>query len=270
MDIAQFGSALILGLIEGLTEFLPVSSTAHILLAGELIGFHNPGKTFEVMIQLGAILAVLFLYGRKIYSLVTALPTDPDARYFTYGVIAAFLPAAVIGAIAHDFIKDVLFESPRAIAITLIVGGVLLLIIDRLPLKMKYREPYTLPIPVYVGIGFFQCLAMMPGVSRSGSSIAGALLLGVQKRAAAEFSFWLAMPTMLGAFTLDLYKNRGAFDSNQTTLIIVGFVAAFLMAILVVRRLVDFVGRHGFTPFAIWRIAVGAVALVLLGFPAPA
>lgn len=255
-------SALILGLIEGLTEFIPVSSTAHVLLAGHFLGFKSPGNTFAVLIQLGAILAILLVYFQRLLAIALALPTSAKARSFVLSVLIAFLPAAVIGAIAHDFIKSVLFETPVLICIVLIVGGVILYAIDKLPLQPKYRDVMDYPPSLAFKIGLFQCLAMIPGTSRSGATIAGALLLGTDKRSAAEFSFFLAMPTMLGAFTLDLYKNRHALDFNDSALIAVGFIAAFVSALLVVRSLLNFVSSRGFAPFAIWRIVVGVAGLI--------
>jgi undecaprenyl-diphosphatase len=256
--------ALLLGLLEGLTEFIPVSSTAHILLAGHFLGFENPGKTFEILIQLGAILAILTVYFGRLLKIAFALPSDPKARRFVIGVLIAFLPAAVLGALLHDFIKDVLFEAPAIIATMLIVGGVALLAIDRMKLRAVHHDAQDMPLRTYLGIGLFQCLALVPGVSRSGATIAGALLLGADKRAAAEFSFFLAIPTMAGAFVFDAYANRDLIDMNQIALVAVGFAAAFVMAVIVVRQLLDFVSRHGFAPFAWWRIGVGTVVLALL------
>ena len=257
--------AVVLGLIEGLTEFIPVSSTAHLLIAGHFIGFRNPGRTFEVLIQLGAILAVVAVYAERLLWLTVSLPApDPKARRFVTGIVIAFLPAAALGALGHDFIKTVLFESPRLIAVVLIVGGVALLVVDRLELKPRFSHVMDIPLATAFGIGIFQCLALIPGVSRSGATIAGALLLGTDKRAAAEFSFFLAMPTMAGAFAFDFYQNRAIIDADQITLVAIGFVAAFVAAVLVVRALLDFISRHGFAPFAWWRIGVGLVVLVLV------
>ena len=255
-------SALILGIIEGLTEFIPVSSTAHVLLAGHFLGFKSPGNTFAVLIQLGAILAILAVYTTKLIGIALALPTSAGARRFVLSVLLAFLPAAVIGALAHDFIKTVLFETPMLICIVLIIGGVILYVIDRLPLTPRYTDVMDYPPSLALKIGFCQCLAMIPGTSRSGATIAGALLMGTDKRSAAEFSFFLAMPTMLGAFTLDLYKNRDALNVDDVTVIAIGFLAAFVSALLVVRSLLDFVSRRGFAPFAIWRIVVGTAGLI--------
>lgn len=262
MDLATYFEAVILGLIEGFTEFLPVSSTGHILLAGHFLGFQNDGKTFEVLIQLGAILAILTVYSHRLIKIAVDLPTSPKARLFVAGILLAFLPAAVLGASLHGFIKQVLFESPRLICTTLIVGGVALAWIDRLDLKPRYTNIMDYPLSLCFKIGLFQCLAMVPGMSRSGSTIAGALLMGTDKRSAAEFSFFLAMPTMAGAFAYDLYKNRDIISLDQAGVITVGFVAAFIAAVVVVRRLLDFVSRHGFMPFAIWRIVVGVAGLI--------
>jgi undecaprenyl-diphosphatase len=254
--------AVLLGLLEGLTEFIPVSSTGHILLAGHFLGFESKAKTFEVVIQLGAVLAVLSVYFGRLWRVAMALPSDPAARRFILAILVAFLPAAVIGVLAHGFIKEVLFETPALICIMLIVGGFALLVIDRLHLQPVHTDAMRYPPGLALKIGLFQTLAMVPGVSRSGATIAGALLMGCDKRSAAEFSFFLAMPTMAGAFTYDLYKNRDALSVDDAALIAVGFVAAFVAALLVVRSLLDFVSRHGFTPFAYWRIAVGAAGLL--------
>ena len=257
-------SALILGLIEGLTEFIPVSSTAHVLLAGHFLGFKSPGNTFAVLIQLGAILAILLVYFSRLWQVAMALPSSARARHFVASVLVAFLPAAVIGALAHGFIKSVLFETPMLICVMLIVGGVVLLAVDRMTFRPRYRDAMDYPLPLALKIGLFQCLAMIPGTSRSGATIVGALLMGADKRSAAEFSFFLAMPTMAGAFALDLYKNRDALTSDDLLVIGVGFVAAFVAGLFVVRSLLDFVSRRGFTLFAIWRIVVGTLGLIAL------
>ncbi|CAN7161617.1 undecaprenyl-diphosphate phosphatase [Rhizobium sp. LjRoot30] len=255
-------SALILGLIEGLTEFIPVSSTAHVLLAGHFLGFKSPGNTFAVLIQLGAILAILLVYFSKLLQIVLALPSDPRARRFVAAVLVAFLPAAVIGALAHDFIKTILFETPVLICIVLILGGFVLLVVDRMQFRPKYRDVMDYPLSLAFKIGLCQCVAMIPGTSRSGATIVGALLMGADKRSAAEFSFFLAMPTMLGAFVLDLYKNRDALSFDDATIIAVGFVMAFVSALFVVRSLLGFVSRRGYSLFAWWRILVGAAGLI--------
>jgi undecaprenyl-diphosphatase len=255
-------SALVLGLIEGLTEFIPVSSTAHVLLAGHFLGFQSPGNTFAVLIQLGAILAILLVYFQKLWSIATSLPTSAASRRFVMTVLVGFLPAAVIGALAHDFIKTVLFETPVLICVVLILGGFVLLAVDRMKFQPRYHDVMDYPVSLAFKIGLCQCVAMIPGTSRSGATIVGALLLGADKRSAAEFSFFLAMPTMLGAFTLDLYKNRSALSFDDGAVIAIGFVAAFVTAIFVVRSLLDFVSSRGYAPFAWWRILVGAAGLV--------
>jgi undecaprenyl-diphosphatase len=252
--------AFFLGLIEGLTEFLPVSSTGHLLLVGHFLGFESTGKTFEVLIQLGAILAILSVYFGRLWKIARALPYDPDARRFVLGVLLAFLPAAAIGAVLHGFIKEVLFD-PWIVCIALIAGGLVLIMVDGLRIEARHHDATRFPLLMYVKIGFIQCLAMVPGVSRSGATIVGAMLLGADKRAAAEFSFFLAMPTMAGAFAYDLLKNYKILSGDDIAAIVVGFIAAFLSALLVVRSLLAYVSRHGYTPFAWWRIVVGAAGL---------
>lgn len=259
-------AAIILGLVEGLTEFIPVSSTGHLLLIGHFIGFESKGKTFEIVIQLGAILAIISVYFQRLWSLATRWPTDKTARHFLIGLLIAFLPAAFAGVFLYDFIKLVLFESPAAICIALIVGGALLLLLDRMKKTPTWLDVETYPWRIYFLIGLFQCLALVPGVSRSGATIAGGLLLGTDKRSAAEFTFFLALPTMGGAVAYDLFKNRALLDFTDFGLIAVGFVCAFLTALVVVRFLLDFVSRRGFAPFAWWRIGVGVAGLIGLQF----
>ncbi|MBB4005154.1 undecaprenyl-diphosphate phosphatase [Aurantimonas endophytica] len=270
MDIKAILDAVILGVTEGLTEFIPVSSTGHILLLGHFLGFQSTARSFEVLIQLGAILAILSVYFARLWQLFISLPSNPRSRHFVGGIVLAFLPAAFIGVLAHDFIKTVLFETPMVVCVALIVGGIVLLIIDRMTIKVRYDNIMDYPLSLCLKIGLFQCLAMIPGTSRSGATIAGSLLMGTDKRSAAEFSFFLAMPTMLGAFTYDLAKNHALLSVDDLWLVVIGFVAAFLAALFVVRRLLDFVSRHGFAPFAWWRIGVGIVGMVLLLTLSPA
>lgn len=260
--------AILLGTLEGMTEFIPVSSTGHILLAGHFLGFESAGKTFEVVIQLGAILAVMGVYAARLVRMVRGLGTDPAETRFLVSILLAFLPAAILGVLAHDLIKTVLFESPRLIATTLILGGVVLLFVDRLPLKPRHHDADGLPLRVALGVGLAQCLALIPGVSRSGSTIVGGLLLGADKRTAAEFSFFLSMPTMVAAFAYDLFKNRDVLDTSALTEIAVGFTVAFLAALVVVRWVLGYISRHGFALFGWWRIIVGAGvwAALLAGF----
>lgn len=264
MTLQTWFDAVLLGLLEGLTEFIPVSSTGHLILLSRLLGFQGPpGFVFEVAIQLGAILAVCVLYARRLLGVALGLAGDPKARRFALAVIVAFLPAAVIGAAAHGFIKSVLF-SPYVVAISLILGGIAILVIERILPPVRTTSVEGMPLSRALGVGFCQCVAMIPGVSRSGATIMGALLLGVDRRTATEFSFFLAIPTMLGATAYDLYKNRAGLTTDGGALIAVGFVVAFLAAMLVVRALVAYVARHGFAVFAYYRIALGAVALAAL------
>jgi undecaprenyl-diphosphatase len=264
MDILTVAKAAILGILEGFTEFLPVSSTGHLLLAQHFLGLgfddERFSKTFSVLIQFGSILALLLVYFRKLFGVALALPTEKQARIFVIGVLIAFLPAAAIGAVAHGFIKGVLF-NPLVVCIALIVGGFVLLLVDDMPLKTRYTDATTYPLSMYLKIGLCQCLAMIPGVSRSGATIVGAMLLGADKRSAAEFSFFLAMPTMAGAFAYDLYKNYKILDTNDVIAVGVGFLAAFVSGLIVVRGLLQYVSRRGFGVFAWWRIVIGSAGL---------
>ncbi len=257
--------AVILGVIEGLTEFIPVSSTGMMLLAKKAMGLPDGfWDTFAVMIQLGAILAVVVLYFGKLWGQVVRLPSDPAARRFALSIIVAFAPSVILGLALHDFIKRVLFDSPEVQCVSLIVGGVVLLVIDRLAPKPTDDDPVRLPLWKSFAIGFFQCLAMLPGVSRSGATIVGSMLMRVEKRAAAEFSFFLAIPTMAGAFVLDAWESRDQLTSETIPLVAVGFVVAFLVAIAVIRAMLAIVTRRGFAPFGWFRIVVGAAGLALL------
>jgi undecaprenyl-diphosphatase len=256
---------VVLGIVEGLTEFIPVSSTGHLLLVQRFFGFADEefGKTFAVLIQFGAILALLSIYFVRLWQIAIGFFTDAAARRFVIGVLVAFLPAAVVGALAHDFIKAVLFNE-WLICFTLIAGGAVLLWIDRLDLEPRYDEATKFTLPMYFWIGVCQCVAMVPGVSRSGATIVGAMLLGADRRSAAEFSFWLAMPTMAGAFAYDLYKSHGQMTSNNLLIVAVGFVVSFICAWFVVKTFLGYVQRHGFALFAWWRVIVGSVGLIAL------
>jgi undecaprenyl-diphosphatase len=250
-------AALILGALEGFTEFLPVSSTGHLILAGDLLGFQSEfGKLFEIVIQLGAILAVMVFSFPRLWKVLVGLPNDPGAGRFASAIILAFLPAAVLGALFHNVIKTVLF-SPEVVVTTLVLGGITILVVERLAPRPRYGEIETLPMNIALGIGFCQTVAMIPGVSRAGATILGGELLGVDRRVATEFSFYLAIPTMLGATVFDLWKTRGTLTASGIVLIVIGFVTAFVVAIPVVRGLIGFVGRHGLVPFAWYRIVLG-------------
>ena len=257
--------ALLLGLLEGLTEFIPVSSTGHILLAGHFLGFESTGKAFEVLIQLGAILAILAVYFGRLWKLLHRPAARPRGRGASCS--ASSSPSCRRRSSARwrmTSSRRVLFETPMLICIMLILGGFVLLWVDRWTLKPRYHDVMDFPLPLCLEIGLFQCLAMIPGTSRSGATIVGALLLGADKRSAAEFSFFLAMPTMAGAFAYDLCKNRDVLSSADLPVIAVGFVAAFVVALIVVRYLLDYVSRHGFALFAWWRLIVGALGLAAL------
>src|SRR6476469_7714756 len=256
----EYFKALVLGVVEGLTAFLPVSSTGHLLLVQRFFGFDDDdfGKTFAVLIQFGAILALLSIYFSRIWRLATGMFSYPAARRFVIGVLIAFLPAAVVGALAHDFIKSVLFNV-WIVCFTLIVGGAILLWVDSLELKPRYHDATRFSLPMYLIIGLEQCVSMLPGVSRSGTTIVFAMLLGADRRSAAEFSFWLAMPTMFGAFVFDLYKSRGQMSLDNGLIIGVGFVVSFVAAWIVVKTFLGYVQRHGFALFAWWRVVVGTL-----------
>ena len=263
--LPDWAYAVILGVIEGLTEFIPVSSTGMMLLAKQAMGLPDGfWDTFAVMIQLGAILAVVALYFGKLWKQVVGLPTSPQARKFALTVIVAFIPSVVLGLLAHDFIKAVLFDSPQVQCVSLILGGVVLLFVDRMAPTPTARDPFKLPLGKALAIGLFQVLAMMPGVSRSGATIVGGMLFGVEKRAAAEFTFFLAIPTMLGAFVLDAWESRDQLTADTLPLIAIGFVVAFLVAIVVIRTMLAVVTSRGLAPFGWLRIAIGGLGLALL------
>lgn len=256
--------ALLLGVVEGLTEFLPVSSTGHLILLIDLLGIPMPpGQVFEIVIQLGAILAICWHYRRTLIGAVLAAPTDAQKRGFLISILVAFLPAAVLGVMLHGFIKSVLFD-PLVVATMLVIGGVLILLIERFKPAPVHFDSEQINWKLAVKIGFCQALAMIPGTSRSGATIMGALLLRVDRKAATEFSFFLAIPTMLGATVYDLYKNWNLLTLDAASLIAIGFIAAFIAALLVVRTVIAFISKHGFVPFAWYRIALGSVMLVLL------
>lgn len=256
---------ILLGIVEGVTEFLPVSSTGHLILAGALLGFKGEASgTFEIVIQLGAILSVIVLYWRRFWDVFVGLGRrDPRAIAFTRNVALAFLPSAVIGLIVYKMVKAML-ESPMTVAVALVVGGIAILVIERLVRAPKVTNVEQMSWKVALGIGIIQCLAMIPGVSRSGATIMGALGLGVDRKTAAEFSFFLAVPTMLAASAYDLYKNAESIGSDGWLAIAIGFVVSFVVALLVIRWFLGIVTRHGFTPFAWYRIVAGGIAIVWL------
>ena len=257
--------AVILGVVEGVTEFLPVSSTGHLLLAER---FFNLGEgsfwnSFTVLIQLGAILAIVAIYFVKLWRVALGMFSNPEDRRFVIGLLVAFLPAAVIGAAAGSYIKAYLF-NPWVVCFSLIVGGAILLWVDQLDHDPHEHDATKFPLPMYLTIGVAQCLAMIPGVSRSGASIVAAMMLGADKRAAAEFSFFLAIPTMIGAFAYDFYKNRGEMNADHMGIVAIGFFVSFITALVVVKTFLSYVTRNGFTLFAWWRVIVGTLGLIAL------
>ena len=253
--------AAILGILEGLTEFLPISSTAHLLIGERLLGFADPGGIFTVIIQFGAVLAVMWLYRAKISRVVAGLASDRDSQRFTVMLLLAFLPAAVAGVLFSDFVKRVLYETPVVFAAAFIVGGIVMLVVERVRPAPHVFEADQTPAPRAFAVGLFQMLALIPGASRSGTTIVGGMAMGLDRPAAAEFSFFLAMPTMAGAFAHDLWKVRHDLAPERALEIAIGFVMAFLAALLVVKPFLRFVGRSGFGPFAWYRIAAGALIL---------
>jgi undecaprenyl-diphosphatase len=260
-------TAIILGIVEGLTEFLPVSSTGHLLVTEELLHLDDTRwHVFTIVIQLGAILSVVAVYWRKFWTALTGLPTDPKARQFAAMIIVAFLPAGVLGALLIKKINTVLLSPTRAlpvIAATWLLGGILILVLERIAPKPRYTESDNLPLWKCLQIGFCQCVALLPGVSRSGATILGAELLRVERKAAAEFTFFLAVPTMLGASVFELYKEGGTLSRQDDLLIAIGFAVSFVVAFGVVTTFIAFIGRYGLKPFGWYRIAS---ALALFAF----
>ena len=253
--------AAALGILQGVTEFLPVSSTAHLLIGERLLGFSDPGGVFTVMIQLGSIFAVMWLYRAKILSVVMGLPSSAEARLFAFKIILATVPALIAGALFSKFVKSVLYGSFVVIAAAFIVGGIIMLVVERLRPAPDVMDVDSLPAGRALAIGSFQALALIPGVSRSGGTIVAAMALRVDRAAAAEFTFFLAMPTMAAAFAHDLLEVRHELGSARGAEIAVGFVMAFIASALVVKPFLGYVRRSGFAPFAWYRIAIGIVLL---------
>jgi undecaprenyl-diphosphatase len=251
--------AALLGVVQGLTEFLPISSTAHLLLGARLLGFDDPGGAFVVMIQLGAVLAVMWLYRDKIAGVVSGLPGDPAARRFALAVVMGCIPAFVAGALLADFVKQVLYYSVGVMATAFLAGGLVMLAVERYRPQPVVFDASDLSPGRATAVGMCQMLALVPGVSRSGATIVGGLLLGLDRAAAAEFSFFLAMPTMTGAFFHDLLDVRAHLTPDRATEIAIGFAAAFVSALMVVRPFLRFVSRAGFAAFAWYRIALGVL-----------
>ena len=258
-------AAIILGIVEGLTEFLPVSSTGHLIIAQNLLGAKGPfWDMFEVMIQLGAILAVVVLYFRKFWDTLTGLLNDPRARYFALLILTALVPSLVLGFLFGGLIKDHLF-SPVTVALMLIIGGVVILLVERTHRQEVHHEADELPLRTGLLIGLAQAVAMIPGTSRSAATIVGARLLGVSRRAATEFSFFLSVPTMAAAFLHEAISYRNDLNSENLPIIAVGFITSFISAYLIVKPFLNYVSSRGFEPFAYYRIALGAFILAFWG-----
>ncbi len=263
MDTETFLHTLLLGLVEGVTEFLPVSSTGHLILLIDILGFQSPpGQVFEVVIQLGSILAICWLYRARLWHTARHMHDDPAARHFAFLLVIAFIPSAIVGATFHGFIKSVLF-SPLVVSVMLVVGGVLILLIERYKPEPRIHSVDEISYRRAFAIGCIQTLAVIPGTSRSGATIMGSLLLGLERKTAAEFSFFLAIPTMLGATTYDVYKNYHQMTLEGVEIIAVGFISAFIAAMFSVKLLLRLISRHGFAPFAVYRIILGSL---MLGF----
>ena len=259
--------AILLGIVEGFTEFLPVSSTAHLLVSERAFSLAGDRwEAFTIIIQLGAILSVVAVYWRKIWDVTIGLPTDAGARKFAAGVVIAFLPSAVLGATLIKFINSHLLNPAIAmpvIAVSWIVGGIIILVFERVAPAPRYNDADRLPLMKCLQIGLCQCLALLPGVSRSGATILGGELLGVERKAATEFTFYLAVPTMLGAAVFELYEKWHLLTAADEKIIAIGFAVSFFVALVIVKMLIGFVGRYGLKPFGWYRIATG---LILIGF----
>lgn len=266
----RYFAAALLGVVQGLTEFLPVSSTAHLLLGERLLGFEDPGGVFTVMIQLGAVLAVVWLYRVKVWSVLSGLGEAGGARRFAWALVFGCVPALVVGALASDYVKTVLYYSPATMAVAFVLGGLVMLAVERWPPSVAVPSIEHLSPARAAAVGAFQTLSLVPGVSRSGATIVGGLLLGLSRATAAEFSFFLAMPTISAAFLHDLWQVRGWLSPDRAAEIAIGFVMAFLSALLVVRPFLQFVTRAGFAWFAWYRIALGVLLLAAMaaGWPA--
>lgn len=259
-------AAIILGIIEGLTEFLPISSTGHMILAQHLLGVSGPAwDTFKIMIQLGAVLALVTIYFQRLWTVFITLPTNPASRHFALLLLVAITPALVLGALFGGAIKDYLF-NPFVVGITLILGGLIILAVEAMHKVARYHAVEELTLRTALLVGLAQTVAMIPGTSRSGATIIGGLLAGLDRRTAAEFSFFLAIPTMFAAFMHEAIKHGDSMNFDEIGLIAVGFVTSFISAWLIVKPFLDFVSRVGFAPFAYYRVALGTLVLTLMYF----
>jgi undecaprenyl-diphosphatase len=261
MDLWVAVQALILGIVEGLTEFLPISSTGHQIIVADLIGFGGErAMAFNIIIQLGAILAVVWEYRRKIFDIVRGLPKEPQAQRFTANLLIAFMPAVALGVLFADLIHHYLFNA-ITVALALVVGGVIMLWAERRQHLVHAESVDDMTWQDALKIGFAQCLAMIPGTSRSGATIIGGLLFGLSRKAATEFSFFLAMPTMVGAAVYSGYKYRDLFQATDLPVFAIGFVTSFIFAMIAVRALLSFIAKHSYAVFAWYRIGFGLLIL---------
>ncbi|WP_092304397.1 undecaprenyl-diphosphate phosphatase [Pseudomonas sp. NFIX28] len=266
MELWTAIQALILGIVEGLTEFLPISSTGHQIIVADLLNFGGErAMAFNIIIQLGAILAVVWEFRRKIFEVVTGLPTQRNAQRFTVNLLIAFMPAVVLGVIFADLIHEYLF-NPITVAAALVVGGVIMLWAERRQHEVHVNTVDEMSWKDALKVGFAQCLAMIPGTSRSGSTIIGGLLFGLSRKTATEFSFFLAMPTMVGAAVYSGYKYRNLFQPDDLPVFAVGFITSFIFAMIAVRGLLKFIANHSYAAFAWYRIAFGLVILATWQF----
>ena len=265
VDIILLVKAAVMGIVEGLTEFLPISSTGHLILAGALLGFDDEkAKVFDIAIQTGAIFAVILVYWQKIRSTMVALPIDKQAQQFALNVLIAFIPAVILGLLFGKAIKANLF-TPTVVATTFILGGFIILWAEarhkKYPLETRVQDVESMTVGDAIKVGLVQCLAMIPGTSRSGATIIGGMLLGLSRKAATDFSFFLAMPTLMGAGAYSLYKERALLSMADVPMFAVGLVFAFVSAWLCIRWLLKYISTHSFVPFAWYRIAFGVVVL---------
>jgi undecaprenyl-diphosphatase len=256
--------AALLGIVQGLTEFLPVSSTAHLLIGERLLGFDDPNSVFTEMIQLGSIFAIVWLYRRKVLDVVMGLPTKPEARRFAWLLVIGVIPALVVGAVASDFVESVLHKSVMTIAVAFILGGIVMLLVDRAVKRPRTHSVDDTTPQQALGIGLYQVLALVPGVSRSGATIVGGMLMGLDRGTAAEFSFFLAMPTLAASFAHSALQVRHHITADRSVELVIGFVMAFVASAIVVRPFLSYVRRAGFAPFAWYRIVAGVALLVAL------
>ncbi len=258
-------AAALLGIVQGVTEFLPISSTAHLLLLGEAIGYDDPGGVFTVMIQLGSILAVVWLYRVRLFGIAARLWSSAEARHFAAAIVIATIPVLLAGALFADYIQSVLYRSPRVFAGAFIFGGLVMLLVERLRPAPLVVDVERTPLLRALGVGMCQVLSLVPGVSRSGATIIGGLAMRLDRATAAEFSFFVAIPTMSAAFAHEFLEVHDQLTSARTAEIAVGFAMAFFSSLLIIKPFLGFVRRAGFAPFAWYRIALGAALLVAMG-----